>query len=72
MNIKLLFGCGLREVAVSVEKRRPFILVSAVLLASICVTGAQAAAPMDKHYYLPDSAASKIVSVAKEGNAAAE
>src|SRR5260370_18973626 len=27
---------------------------------------------MDKHYYLPDSAASKIVSVAKTGNAAAE
>jgi plastocyanin len=28
--------------------------------------------PMDKHFYLPDAAASKIVSVAKAGNAEAE
>src|SRR5260370_34082542 len=28
--------------------------------------------PMDKNYYLPDSAASKIVSVSKEGKPAAE
>jgi plastocyanin len=72
MNIKLLFGSGLREVAASVKKRRSFIVVSAIFWASICVAGASAAPPMDKHYYLPDSAASKIVSVAKEGKAAAE
>ena len=47
-------------------------MVSALLGASICVASTSAAPPMDKHYYLPDSAASKIVSVAKTGNAAAE
>jgi len=62
----------LREVAMSVEKRRSFMLVAAILGASIYAAGAQAAPPMDKHYYLPDAAASKIVSVAKTGNAAAE
>src|SRR5216684_6698791 len=72
MNTKLLSGCGLREVVTSVEKRRSFILVSAILWGTIYVAGAQAAPPMDKHYYLPDSAASKIVSVAKEGKPAAE
>ena len=72
MNIKLLFGSGSREVVTRVGKRRSFILVSAILGASIYVARLQAAPPMDKHYYLPDVAASKIVSVAKEGNAAAE
>ena len=56
----------------SVEKRRSFMLASAILWASIYVASASAAPPMDKHYYLPDAAASKIVSVAKTGNAAAE
>jgi plastocyanin len=59
-------------VATSVEKRLPFMLVSALLLASIWVVSASAAPPMDKHYYLPDAAASKIVSVARQGNPAAE
>jgi len=72
MNIKLLSGYGLREVAISVEKRHSFTLVSAILWPLICVASASAVPPMDKHYYLPDSAASKIVSVAKTGNAAAE
>ena len=36
------------------------------------VASAKAAPPMDKHYYLPDAAASKIVSVTKEGKPAAE
>jgi plastocyanin len=72
MNIKLLFGSGLREVVTSVEKRGSFIVVSALLGASICVASASAGPPMDKHYYLPDSAASKIVTVVKTGNAAAE
>src|SRR5713101_7883184 len=48
------------------------MLASAILWASIYVASASAALPMTKHYYLPDSVASKIVSVAEEGNAAAE
>jgi len=59
-------------VATSVQKRRSFIAVSALLGASIYAVSASAAPPMDKHYYLPDAAALKIVSVAKTGNAAAE
>ena len=72
MNIKLLFGYGSREVATSVQKRRSLIAVSAILGTSIYAASASAAPPMDKHYYLPDAAASKIVSVVKTGNAAAE
>ncbi len=45
---------------------------SAILPALIGVASATAAPPMNKHYYLPDAAASKIVSVAKAGKAEAE
>jgi plastocyanin len=38
----------------------------------IYAASASGAPPMDKNFYLPDSAASKIVSVTREGNAAAE
>jgi len=44
----------------------------AILPALIGVASAVAAPPMDKHYYLPDAAASKIVSVAKTGTPEAE
>jgi plastocyanin len=44
----------------------------ATLLAFIVVVSAVAAPPMDKNDYLPDAAASKIVSVATNGNAEAE
>ena len=44
----------------------------AVLSAMSVVASAASMAPMDKHFYLPDAAASKIVSVAKTGNAEAE
>ena len=47
-------------------------VVASGLAILIGVGGAAAAPPMDKHYYLPDAAASKIVSVAKEGKAEAE
>jgi plastocyanin len=46
--------------------------VLAILPAWSFVASATAAPPMDKHYYLPDAAASKIVSVSKTGNAQAE
>ena len=49
---------------------RGFLTVSLAIL--ITVAGAGAAAPMDKHFYLPNADASKIVSVAKEGNPEAE
>lgn len=55
----------------SPKQRRSVILVSALLWPLFYVAGTKAAPPMDKNYYLPDSAASKIVSVVKEGNAAA-
>ncbi len=45
---------------------------SAILPALIGVASTAAAPPMEKHYYLPDAAASKIVSVAKTGNVEAE
>lgn len=48
------------------------MLVSALFWPLLHAASASAAPPMDKHYYLPDAAASKIVSVAREGNAAAE
>ena len=46
--------------------------VGVIFCLLICVGNASAAPLMDKHYYLPDSAASKIVSVVKEGKAEAE
>jgi plastocyanin len=54
------------------NRRRSSILALAIFWPLIYVASATAAPPMDKHYYLPDSAASKIVSVAREGKAAAE
>jgi plastocyanin len=53
-------------------RRRALITVLAMSPALVVATSAVAAPPMDKHYYLPDAAASKIVSVAKTGNAKAE
>jgi len=47
-------------------------VVASALTILIGVASAAAAPPMDKHYYLPDAAASKIVSVAKEGKPEAE
>ena len=44
----------------------------ATMPAFIVVASAAATPPMDKHFYLPDAAASKIVSVTKEGKAEAE
>ncbi|HSU90092.1 MAG TPA: hypothetical protein VLI44_01505 [Sporolactobacillaceae bacterium] len=58
--------------ATRVGKTRSFFLISVLLGTLIYIAKASAAPPMDKHYYLPDAAASKIVSVAKTGNAAAE
>jgi plastocyanin len=46
--------------------------VLAAALATLPVSTAAAMPPMDKHFFLPDAAASKIVSVAKTGNAEAE
>jgi plastocyanin len=47
-------------------------VVASALTTLIGVTSATAAPPMDKHYYLPDAKALKIVSVAKEGKAETE
>ena len=44
----------------------------AILPALIGVASDAAAPPMDKHFYLPDTAGSKIVSVTKTGSAEAE
>ena len=52
--------------------RGVMVAASAMLPALIGVASAVAAPPMEKHYYLPDAAASKIVSVAKTGNVEAE
>ena len=46
---------------------RIFMTALANLPLLIVVPKAAAAPPMDKNFYLPDAAASKIVSVAKEG-----
>jgi plastocyanin len=46
--------------------------VAAITPALIRLVSATAAPPMDKNYYLPDAAASKIVSVAKTGTPEAE
>ncbi len=48
------------------------VAASAISPALIGLASAAAAPPMDKHYYLPDAAGSKIVSVAKAGKAEAE
>ena len=48
--------------------RGVLVAASAILPALIGVASAAAAPPMDKHFYLPDAAASKIVSVAKTGD----
>jgi hypothetical protein len=45
--------------------REVLAAASAILPALIGVASTAAAPPMEKHYYLPDAAASKIVSVAK-------
>jgi plastocyanin len=44
----------------------------AAALATLPVSTAAAMPPMDKHFFLPNAPASKIVSVAKTGNAEAE
>jgi plastocyanin len=44
----------------------------AALLAASAVASGASMPPMDKHFYLPDAVGSKIVSVAKTGNAEAE
>jgi plastocyanin len=46
--------------------------VAAITPALIRLVSATAAPPMDKNYYLPDAAGSKIVSVAKTGTPEAE
>ena len=58
----------------NIEKHRSLILASAIFWPLICVASAVAASPMamDKHFYLPDAAGSKIVSVTKEGKPEAE
>jgi plastocyanin len=52
--------------------KRVLTTTPAILATLIVVASVAAAPPMDKHFYLPDAAASKIVSVAKTGNAEAE
>ena len=54
------------------EIRRALKITLGILPALMCVASASAAPPMDKHFYLPDAAASKIVSVSKEGTPEAE
>jgi plastocyanin len=52
--------------------RRFFVTAWAALASSMVVASVAAAPPMDKRFYLPDAAASKIVTVTKTGNAEAE
>ena len=54
------------------ELRQVLNAVLMILPSLIYVASASAAPPMDKNFYLPDAAASKIVSVAKEGKPEAE
>ncbi len=54
------------------RKRRGLILFQAIFWPLTFFANAIAPPPMDKNYYLPDAAASKIVSVTKEGKPAAE
>jgi plastocyanin len=60
-----------KEVARKI-RRRVLMTALATLSAWSVVASAAAAPPMDKNFYLPDTAASKIVSVTKEGNPEAE
>jgi plastocyanin len=60
------------EVARAIRGRVPAAAALAILPALIGVGNAAAAPPMEKHFYLPDAAGSKIVSVAKTGTAQAE
>jgi len=62
---------GSWEVPFAIRRRVP-AAVLAILSGLSVVASAAAAPPMDKNFYLPDAAASKIVSVAKTGNAEAE
>lgn len=49
------------------------VLAGALATLPVLIAVANAAAmPMEKHFFLPDAAASKVVSVAKAGNAQAE
>ena len=52
--------------------RRVFVTALGMWSALILVASAAAAPPIDKHFYLPNAAASKIVSVTKEGKPEAE
>lgn len=52
--------------------RRVFVVALEALPTLILVASAAAAPPMDNNFYLPDAAASKIVSVAKDGKPDAE
>jgi plastocyanin len=60
------------EVARAIWRRILTSAALAILPALIGVGNAAAAPPMEKHFYLPDAAGSKIVSVAKTGTAQAE
>jgi plastocyanin len=60
------------EVARAIRGRVPAAAALAILPALIGVASDAAAPPMEKHFYLPDAAGSKIVSVAKTGTAQAE
>jgi plastocyanin len=48
------------------------VIAGAIAILPVSVAVAAPPMPMDKHFYMPDAAASKIVSVAKTGNAEAE
>jgi plastocyanin len=60
------------EVAREIWRRVPAAAALAILPALIGLASAASMPAMDKHFYLPDAAGSKIVSVAKTGNAEAE
>jgi plastocyanin len=53
-------------------RRRVLILAFTTMPALAWVASVMAAPPMDKHFYLPNAAASKIVSIAKTGTPQAE
>jgi hypothetical protein len=55
---------GSWEVPFAIRRRVPTTMLT-ILSALSFVASAAAAPPMDKNFYLPDAAASKIVSVAK-------
>ena len=58
--------CAVREV----RWRLP--IVATIILQFCAIRGAAAPPPMDKNFYLPDGAASKIVSITSTGKAEAE